>query len=113
MSSSLRDRAADLLQQGFSASATARALGITNQSLTNWARRYPDFGEVYRGRSNKHRAINPGPKPDLGDRTAALCPRAIAVLEQIISNPASRDSDRIRATNSLLAWRKAIKSGKL
>jgi len=104
----LRERertAVDLLARGKTCREVARALGISERTLYTWRQKTVVQRAIY---ALQQELLDAG-----GGQGITVMPMAIATLTEIMSNPESRDADRIAASRALISGAQAFQERKM
>ena len=103
-------RAAELLSQGNSQQDVATSLGVNRKTIQRWLQK-ADFKNLSFGLLNRSARLQDTPKPQseknlpCADLTAQdLIPDALVAVRDILQNPDSRNSDKLRAATLIGEW---------
>ena len=103
-------RAAELLAQGNSQQDVATSLGVNRETIHRWLQR-EDFKNLSFGLLNRSARLQDTPKPQSqknlpgADLTPQdLIPDALLAVRDILQNPDSRNSDKLKAATLIGQW---------
>jgi len=97
--------AVDQLARGKTCREVARSLGISERTLYAWRQKAVVQRAIY---SLQQELLDAG-----GGQGITVMPMAVATLTEIMSNPDSRDSDRIAASRALISGAQMFQERKM